>query len=121
MERRRLISVFIFLIVLLTSCNQQIKFEKDNWNEKDDIFYANREKMVTDLMKNHLKKGMTYKEVLILLGSSENYQNDLPNTIGYKIMVDYVWNIDPKKGKTLYIEFTNDSAVKDFKLEEWKH
>jgi hypothetical protein len=35
-------------------------------------------------------------------------------------MVDYGWDIDPVKGKTLYIELTNDSIVNDFKLEEWK-
>jgi len=114
--------ICIFSIFLLTSCdNQQMEFDKEKWNERDDIFYANREKMVSDLMKNHLKKGMAYKEVLDLLGNSENYQNDPRNTIGYEIMVDYGWNIDPQKGKTLYIEFTNDSTVKDFKLEEWKH
>ena len=114
--------IYIFTIFFLTSCgNQQMEFDKEKWNERDDIFYANREKMVSDLMENHLKKGMTYKEVLNLLGNSENYQNDPPNTIGYEIMVDYGWNIDPQKGKTLYIEFTNDSIVKDIKLEEWKH
>lgn len=114
--------IYIAVIFLLTSCNnQRMEFDKEKWNERDDIFYANREKMVTDLMENHLKKGMTYKEVLNLLGSSENYQNDSPNTIGYEIMVDYGWNIDPQKGTTLYIEFTNDSIVKDIKLEEWKH
>jgi outer membrane protein assembly factor BamE (lipoprotein component of BamABCDE complex) len=98
-----------------------MKFDKKKWNEKDDMFYAYREKMVSDLMTNHLKKGMTYNEVLSLLGNSENYQNEVPNTIAYEIMVDYGWNIDPQKGKTLYIEFTNDSIVKDIKLEEWKH
>ena len=122
MERRRLKFISIFLIVLLASCgNQQMEFDKQKWNERDDIFYAYREKMVTDLMENHLKKGMTLKDVLNLLGNSENYQNDTPNKIGYEIMVDYGWNIDPQKGKTLYIELTNDSIVKDFKLEEWKH
>ena len=121
MERRRLITVFIFLLALLTSCSQQMKFDKDKWNGRDDMFYAYREKMVADLMENHLSKGMTYKEVINLLGNPENYQNDPSNTIGYEIMVDYGWNIDPQKGKTLYIEFKNDSLVKDFKLDEWKH
>jgi hypothetical protein len=116
---------FIYMISVLfflTSCiNQQMDFDKEKWNERDDIFYANREKMVNDLMENHLKKGMSYKEVINLLGSSENYQNDTPNTIGYEIMVDYGCNIDPQRGKTLYFEFANDSVVKDIKLEEWKH
>lgn len=114
--------IYIFVILLLTSCNkQQVEFDKEKWNERDDMFYANREKMVTDLMENHLNKGMTYKDVVNLLGVPENYQNGQPNTIAYEIMVDYGWNIDPQKGKTLYIEFTNDSIVKDIKLDEWKH
>src|SRR5690606_30358934 len=109
MERRRLKLIYILTILLVTACgNQQMEFDKEKWNERDDMFYANREKMVTDLMKNHLKTGMTYKEVLNLLGNSENYQNAPPNVIGYEIMVDYGWNIDPQKGKTLYIELTND-------------
>ena len=122
MERRRLKLIYILTILLVTACgNQHMEFDKEKWNERDDMFYTNREKMVTDLMKNHLKTGMTYKEVLNLLGNSENYQNAPPNVIGYEIMVDYGWNIDPQKGKTLYIELTNDSIVKDFKLKEWKH
>lgn len=122
MERRGIKLIYILVIFILTSCNnQQIKFDKEKWNERNDMFYANREKMVIDLMENHLKKGMTYKEVMNLLGTSESYQNDPPNTIVYEIMVDYGWNIDPQKGKTLYIEFTNDSIVKEIKLDEWKH
>src|SRR5690606_4819517 len=122
MARRRMTLIYIFVILLLTSCNnQQVEFDKEKWNERDDMFYANREKMVTELMENHLNKGMTYKDVVNLLGVSENSQNGHPNTIAYEIMVDYGWNIDPQKGKTLYIEFTNDSIVKDIKLDEWKH
>jgi hypothetical protein len=98
-----------------------MKFQKEKWNEMNDMFYANREKMIADLMKSHLKKGMKYSEVLCLLGNSENYQNNPPNTLVYEIMVDYGWNIDPKKGKTLYIELTKDSIVKNIKLQEWKH
>ena len=122
MAGRGLKWIYILLILFLTSCGgQEMKFDKNKWSERDDIFYANREKMITDLMENHLKNGMTFKEIQNLLGSSENYQNDPPNTIGYEITVDYGWNIDPQKGKTLYIEFTNDSIVKDFRVEQWKH
>jgi hypothetical protein len=121
MERRRLILLsFVFLIV--SACGvQEMKFDKTKWNEKDDKFYAYRENMVNDLMKYYLKKGMTFREVEELLGKSENYQSDPQNTIGYEIMVDYGWNIDPQKGKILYIEFSKDSILKSVKLEKWKH
>jgi hypothetical protein len=51
--------------------------------------YANRESMVTDLMKNHLRQRMTFKEVVELIGKPENYTNTKSNSIGYEIMVDY--------------------------------
>lgn len=122
MERRKMKLIYVFVVSLLTSCNyQQVEFDKEKWNERDDMFYANREKMVADLMKNYLKKGMTYKEVINLLGTPENYHNDHSNTIAYEIMVHYDWNIDPQKGKILYIDFTSDSIVKDIKFDEWKH
>ena len=119
MKKRRLNIFYILLCFLLVSCGQ--KFEKEKWKEGGDIFYTYREKMVKDLMKNHLKKGMTYKEVIDLLGNSDNYTDLPPNTICYEVMVDYGWDIDPQKGKTLYIEFTNDSIVKEFRIEKWKH
>lgn len=122
MEKRRLSILLINFLLLLFSCEvEDKKFGRATWNEKDDMFYVNREKMVKDLMENHLKKGMTYQEIIDLLGQEENYQNNPPNTIGYEIMVDYVWNIDPQMGKTLYIELTTDSLVKEIRLEKWKH
>lgn len=115
------ILTFIFSLFFASCGVEQKKFDKNTWNDMDDIMYANRESMISDLMENHLRQGMTYKEVVELLGKPENYANIKSNTIGYEIMVDYGWDIDPVKGKTLYIELTKDSTVNDFKLEEWKH
>jgi hypothetical protein len=118
----RQIIIISILTSLFSGCqSKEMKFDKNKWNEKDDVVYAFRENMVNDLMKNYLKKGMTYKEVMELLGKTEYNQNDLPNTIGYEIMVNYGWNIDPQKGETLYIEFTNDSTLKSVRLEKWEH
>jgi hypothetical protein len=112
----------ILLIITISSCGlKEMKFDPNTWNAKNDIFYANREKMVHDLMKNHLEKGMTYDEVISLLGPHENYSDIPALTIGYEISVDYGWDIDPQKGKNLYIEFSKDSLLKEFRLEKWKH
>ena len=83
--------------------------------------YANREHMVRDLMENHLQKGMTFQELTTLIGPPENYSNMDINTVGYEIMVDYGWDIDPVEGKTLYIELSKDSTVIDYSLEHWEH
>lgn len=112
----------VISVFLLSNCGmKEMEFDEERWNEMNDMFYTNREKMVRDLMENHLKTGMTYNDIIELLGQHENYHNVPPNTIGYEIMVDYGWNIDPQKGKTLYIEFTTDSIIKDIRLEKWKH
>ena len=108
---------YIFLCFLFVACNQ--KFEKEEW-KNDDFIYARRERMVKDLMDNHLKKGMKYKEVIDLLGRGENGKNDSLTTIYYDVMVDFGWNIDPQRTKTLCIEFTSDSTVKEFRLEKWE-
>ncbi len=121
MKKELTILTFVFSLILF-SCGVKVKkFDKNTWNDMDDIMYANRESMISDLMENHLRQGMTYQEVVELLGKPENYANIESNTIAYEIMVDYGWDIDPVKGKTLYIELTNDSIIKDFRLEKWKH
>lgn len=120
MKKELKILTFAFSLFLVSCGVEQKKFDKKTWNDMDDIMYANRESMISDLMKNHLRKGMTYTEVVDLIGKPENDENIKPNIIAYEIMVNYGWDIDPVKGKTLYIELTNDSIVKDFRLEKWK-
>ena len=112
----------ISFLLLISSCGiKEIKFDKSKWNESFDGFYKYRENMVSDLIDNHLQKGMTYKQVIDLIGKPENFGNLKNNTIGYTIMEDYGWDIDPVETKTLIIEITKDSLVKNFKIEHWKN
>jgi len=71
-------------------------------------------------VKNHLRKGMTYKQLTDLIGSPENYADLDKNTVIYGVMEDFGWDIDPVETKTLKIKLTNDSLVKDYKIELWK-
>ncbi len=73
--------------------------------------------MTADLVKNHLKKGMSHKEVVVLLGDPEFEQGNQINALAYDISVDYSWDIDPQQGKVLYIEFAKDSTVKGFRVD----
>ena len=113
--------MILFCLWFLVSCGtEQLDFEKSKWNESVDGFYQYRESMAKDLMENHLKKGMTYQQLTNLIGESENFANLKPNTIGYTLMEDYGWDIDPVETKTLMVELTADSLVQDFKVEHWK-
>jgi len=112
----------ISFLLLISSCGiNEIEFEKSKWNESFDGFYEYRENMVSDLIENHLQKGMSYKNVIDLLGEPANYNNIKPNEIVYEIMVDYGWNIDPMEGKDLYLEFGKDSTLINSRLEHWEH
>lgn len=107
----------IFCLFFLSACGKkQIDFEKSKWNESVDGFYKFRESMANDVMENYLKKGMTYQELTDLIGEPENFANLKTNTIGYTLMEDYGWDIDPVETKTLLIELTADSLVQKFKI-----
>lgn len=118
------ILLFFFYIMLLTisSCGpKEIEFNKSKWNERFDGFYLHREEIIGDLMSNHLRKGMSYKELTDLLGQPENHSNLDDNNIEYGIMEDYGWNIDPVETKTLRIELTKDSLVNNYEIIHWKN
>jgi hypothetical protein len=114
--------IFLSLNLLLLSCDNNIKFEKSGWLERDDPDgYANRENMLNDLIANHKIKGLKYSEIIDLLGPPENYANSNSNIISYNIVLDFGHDIDPVYTKDLDLEFSKDSIVQDFKLVENKH
>ncbi|WAC02144.1 hypothetical protein N7U66_04690 [Lacinutrix neustonica] len=114
---------FIFLIIMFfSSCDdKKEKFNQEKWdNYKSGIgVEENRLNMVDDLIKNYIQKGMTYKELTNLIGQPENYANLEKNTIGYELIVDYGWDIDPVEDAKLLIEISQDSIVTKFKIEYW--
>ena len=113
--------MIIFCLYFLSACgNDQLDFEKSKWNESVDGFYKFRELMANDLMENHFEKEMTYQELTDLIGEPENFANLKENTIGYTLMEDYGWDIDPVETKTLMIELTADSLVQGFNIKHWK-
>ncbi|HJS00445.1 MAG TPA: hypothetical protein VJ780_05885 [Flavobacterium sp.] len=112
---------FIIILFILSNCGKtDVEFNKLQWNEKNDVFYINRENMVNDLLKNHLKKGMTYKELRSLIGYPQNYETQNSNTIVYEIMENYGWDIDPIETKILMIKLSKDSLVETYEIKHWK-
>ncbi|MEJ2104389.1 MAG: hypothetical protein P8X47_07420 [Ignavibacteriaceae bacterium] len=119
---KRLSKIIAILgLFLLSNCGvKQMKFDRQKWNKESDGSYEYRENMVNDLIENHVRKGMTYKQLIDLIGKPGNYGNLDNNTVAYGIMEDYGWDIDPVETKTLMIELTKDSLVKNYKVEAWK-
>ena len=100
-------NIILFVLISSTfSCeNNATKFDKILWDKKEDIFFDNRKDIVNDLIKNHLRRGMHYKQ-----DSTE---------ISYEIFVDYGLNIDPIKSSSLVLHF-KDSLLQTFYLEEYE-
>lgn len=109
----------ISFFATLTSCDQ--KFDKAKWLEQGDLrMYTYRKTMINDLMSNHKIKGLTYKQLIDLLGDSDKYVDSDANVLYYDVITNYGSDIDPIYSKTLKIKLDKDSTVQSFKVEEWK-
>lgn len=98
------------------------KFDKMAWNEKGDLgTYPNRKKMLKDLLNNYQLKGLTYKQLIDLLGEPETYSDEEPNTATYNIVTDYGGDIDPVYIKNLEVKFGADSIMRNVTINEIKH
>ena len=98
--------ILLSLSIALLSCKKEEQpFDKAKWKVKGDLNYPQRESMIDDLMANHLHNNLKYSEVKTLLGEPENINVKDSSIIGYTVMEDYGWDIDPVETKTLFIQF----------------
>jgi hypothetical protein len=103
------------LIVVLCGCNNtSSKFEKAVWikHMQVDDRYNPRAGMVQDLIKNHLKPGMSRKAVLDLLGKpyKEGIEQRLPENI---VMPDSISFSNPENLKPENADKAT-AAINDF-------
>lgn len=113
---------YFILVLLISSCAiQDKKFDSKTWQAIDgNNFSELREPMVNDLMENNLYKGMFYYQVIQLLGKPDIFGSAQKNEIGYCLLQDYSWDIDPIETKDLIIELNKDSTIKSYKIVNWK-
>ncbi|QZT37181.1 outer membrane protein assembly factor BamE [Halosquirtibacter xylanolyticus] len=93
--------------------NRDIEYNKKLWISGG---LEIRERMIDDIIEHKLKKGMTSREVMELLG--EGHSSKLE--IWYYIMEDFGWDIDPVETKILSISFSPDSVVTSYQINHWK-
>ena len=108
-------------ILIFNSCDFNIeKFDRKVWITADGLHQEHRKNMVNDLMKHHLKTGMSYNEIIDLLGLPDKSIISQENVISYEVYEDFGWDIDPISYTCLNIKLERDSTLADFKLKEIK-
>lgn len=77
--------ILIFFVFMMVSCEVDKKFNKERWWANNDLNDTRnpRAYMTDDLLKNHLKIGITRDSVLALLGKpyKEGIENRLPKEL----------------------------------------
>ena len=113
--------IILMVILILVSCNSDKKFDKIQWLECSDLGqYPKRNRLVNDLLENHKIKGLSYKQVIDLIGEPEKNITGENNEIHYQILIEYGSDIDPIYTKTLILKLDKDSSITSFKVNEWK-
>ena len=106
--------ILLFNLLILLSffgCKNEESFSIEKWNLKIDGMYLKREVIAKDLIKNRLKRGMCYKDVVKLLGTNELFTNQrCNNCIYYELRTKYGSDIDPDWIKLLEIKLDKDSC-----------
>ena len=106
----------ILLTFILSACQQ--KFDKQKWAQVDDLMtFPNRKYMLEDLFNNYNLKGRKYSEIINLLDQPQDGLDSLGRIV-YNIDIDYGVE-DPAYSKTLVLQFSKDSVVNAYQVDEW--
>jgi hypothetical protein len=115
----KLLFILFFVLPIIHACNQDCHFQKTKWLEKVDLSYPYRAIMLDDLVTNYELAGLNYQQLTDLLGQPDSLSNKL-NEVVYEIIVQYDMDVEPVYEKNLVFEFSPDSTVKSFKIEEYQ-
>jgi hypothetical protein len=105
------------LFILLASCAQQLKFDRENWLVRtEQKQYPYRESMLPDLVYNQKLQGKKYNDIIALLGTPEEGLVEKPHELYYLISTGNTTAMAPASSKYLVIYLTPDSIVRDYKI-----
>jgi hypothetical protein len=119
MSNRRFKWFFIlsaFIALGISGCKNQRPFDGRLWNDGDGIDFPKRYMMVDDLLANHKLKGLTYKQVILLLKYPQrNSHTDRSFYYDITLKMD---GIDTAYFKGLLFKLNADSVVTDVQVFE---
>lgn len=108
------------VILMIISCAQQLKFDRENWLVKTDLNqYPYRESMLPDLVNNQKLQGKRYSDIISMLGTPEAGLVERPREMYYLITPGNTAGFDPVSPKYLVIYLTPDSTVTNYKVVQW--
>ena len=111
------ILILLLLFLLGNGCKTHESFTRDAWQEKNDVTYLKRKKIVKDLIENHLNDAVCLDSIEFLLGSPDKLEiGTRQSCIYYEIETSYGTNIDPDYTKFLEIEMKDDSCFHNAKV-----
>jgi hypothetical protein len=86
------------------------------WLDGDGVYYTYRDDMVDDLLKSHRLVGLSYHQLIQLLGEPSGKDS---TSVSYEVKVKYDM-IDPVYLKDLLFNFNKDSIITKAEIKEWK-
>ena len=104
--------------MLLADCKNvgKMKFDKTKWAVQEIGFTPPyRSQMLSDLVEHHKLSGMTYNDVINMLGQPNAADSA---SFSYDIVVDYGSDIDPVYVKYLEFVIAKDSVVTAIRIKE---
>jgi len=104
----------ILILITFTSCD---KFDSRKWKFGESIYSGKRKSMMNDLMTFHLKEGMTYSEILALLGDPDTIMKE-KKVLSYLVYEEMDFTMEPESYLYLNIGINKDSLLISKDLEE---
>jgi hypothetical protein len=114
---KTIVPILFLLAGIIAGCSNEMAFDREKWLVVDDLMYPYRERMVADLLKRYPLKGLTYSQVVDLLGKPEGGEPLYPF---YTIRVEYGTNIDPVYVKNLELSLDASAKVVECGVREYK-